>query len=264
MLDDLLETAYRTFAPYPAPETLGCQCPLCRLEESQSRLRAMAVREIPDELLWRYHFIPHADKASVGEIKHFLPRYLEIVSKFQFDHFWAEVALDRLKFVNGEWTDEERALLDDWARAFFSCCLSRYYDHDVAPTAPHIENIVDIVIMLAHGNFDLSPLLEVWVEDSGLPALLHYKDLLLWGFSGDMSVLENSFAADDEGLCASLGGWARRPEVVAHFIARCDWALGGGDPLLDAVHECHGGVTHRAELETLRNKLVEWQRLQSS
>jgi len=264
MLDDLLETAYRTFAAYPAPESLGCQCPLCRLGESQSRLKAMAVREIPDELLWRYHFSAHAEKTPVAEIKHFLPRYLEIASRFQFEHFFTEVALDRLKLANGEWTDEERALLDKWAREFFVYCLSQYHDRDWAPNAPYIENIVDIVIMLAHGNFDMQPLLDEWAKKQHLPALLHFKDLLLWGFDEDMSTLENSFAADDSALCATLAEWARRPDVMAHFIEGCDKALASSEPILETAHECHGGSTHREELVALRDKLTEWRRRQSS
>lgn len=264
MLDDLLETAYKTFAAYPAPENLGCQCPMCRLGESQSRLRAMAVREIPDELLWHYHFAAHAEKTPVVEIKHFLPRYLELVSRFQFDHFWTEIALDRLTFARGEWTAEERSLLDTWAREFFLCCLTQYHDSELAPGAPYIENIVDIVIMLAHGNFDIKPLLDAWAKEMHISALLHFKDLLLWGFNEDMSALENSFATDDQPLCAALAEWVRRPDVMAHFIKECDKALSGREPILDKVHACHGGRAHREEVEALRNKLKEWLRLRSS
>ncbi|MDR2093142.1 MAG: hypothetical protein LBP58_07505 [Azoarcus sp.] len=264
MLEDIVETAYRTFAAYTAPEDSGCQCPLCRLGESHKRLRAMAVREIPDELLWRYHFAAHGEKTSVREIKHFLPRYLEIVSHFQFDHFWAEIALNRLSLAKDEWTLEEHALLKTWAQAFFAHCLSQYYDRDFAPDAPYIENIVDLIIMLAHGNFDLGPLLDDWSRDTRLPALLHFKDLLLWGFNKDMSALENSFAADDQPLCAMLADWVRQPGVAAHFIAACDKAIEGSEPILDMAHACHAGRAHREEIRSVRQKLRKWQHSQNS
>lgn len=264
MLHDIIETAYRTFAAYPAPESLGCQCPLCRLGESHRRLRTMSVREIPDELLWRYHLAAHAERTPVGEVKHFLPRYLEIVSHFQFQHFWTEIALDRLTFARETWTAEEQALLSTWAQAFFAQCLSQYHDRDFAPDAPYIENIVDIIIMLAHGGFDLRPLLDDWSEDRRLSALLHFKDLLLWGFNKDMSVLENSFAADDPALCCMLRDWIRQPDVMAHFIARCDQVADGNEPILDMAHECHGGRGHREELRSARLKLGDWQRLRQS
>jgi hypothetical protein len=224
----------------------------------------MAVREIPDELLWRYHFAAHAEKTSVGEVKHFLPRYLDIVSHFQFEHFWTEVALDRLTLAKENWTVEERALLATWAQAFFAHCLSRYHDRELAPDAPYIENIVDIVIMLAHGGFDLHPLLDDWSRDWRLSALLHFKDLLLWGFSKDMNALENSFAADDQALCATLRDWVWRPDVMAHFIAKCDRVIDGDDPLLDMAHECHAGRGHREEIRSMRQKLKEWQRRRNS
>lgn len=264
MLNDIVETAYKTFAAYPAPENLGCSCPLCRLGESHGRLRTMAVREIPDELLWRYHFAAHAEKTQVVEVKHFLPRYLEIISHFQFEHFWTEVALDRLSLAKGEWTAEEWSLLETWARAFFAHCLLQYHDREFSPRAPYIENIVDIITMLAHGGFDIRPLLEGWGKNSSLTAVLHFKDLLLWGFNEDMSALENSFAADDQSLCATLSDWARQPDVIAHFLGECDRALAGREPILNAAHACHCGRTHLEELEAVRQKLKGWQRLQSS
>jgi hypothetical protein len=260
MLKDLVETVYRTFATYPAPDVAGCQCPLCRLGESHKRLRTMAVREIPDELLWRYHFAAHGEMTPVGEVKHFLPRYLEIVSRFQFEHFWTEIALNRLTLAKGEWTSEEQALLENWARTFFAHCLSQYHDRDFSPDAPYIENIVDIIIMLAHGNFDLRPLLDDWGRDERLSALLHFKDLLLWGFNKDLSALENSFATDDKTLCAMLVDWARQPGVAAHFIAACDKAIAGSDPILDMAHNCHAGRAHREELRSVRQRLQEWRR----
>ena len=219
----------------------------------------MAVREIPDELLWRYHFAAHVEKTPVAEVKHFLPRYLEIVSRFQFEHFWTEVALDRLSLARGEWTAEEWALLESWSRAFFAHCLSQYHDRVVSPNVPYIENIVDIIIMLAHGDFDICSLLDDWGRDARLSALLHFKDLLLWGFSGDMSTLENSFAADDHGLFSLLSGWVRKPGVIAHFSTGFEAALAGNEAILATAHACHAGRTHREELRTALRKLREWQ-----
>ncbi|MDR2260938.1 MAG: hypothetical protein LBE06_08455 [Azoarcus sp.] len=255
MLNDLVESAYRMFAAYPAPENLGCSCPLCKLGESQSRLKALAVRDIPDELLWHYHFTAHAEKTPVAEIKHFLPRYLEIVSRFQFEHFWTEIALSHLIFAGSAWTAEERALLETWARAFFAHCLSRYYDRELFPDAPYIENIVDIIIMLAHGAFDVLPLLDDWCKDSRLSALLHFKDLLLWGFNKDMNALENSFAEDDQALLETLSDWVWQPDVAAHFIKACDRAIAKPEPILAMANGFHAERTHLEELEIVRQRL---------
>jgi hypothetical protein len=258
MLDKLIETAYQMFAVYPVPQTLEA-CSFQPGDESQSRLRMLAVREISDDLLWRYHLATHATKASVQEVKHFLPRYLEIASHFQFEHFWIEIALSRLALVGNEWTLEERELLDAWAQAFFAHCLAQYYDNRYSPDAPHIENITDIVIMLAHGGFKLEPLLEGWLKDTNLSALLHYKDLLLWGFNEGMSSLENSFAEDDHELFATMAIWVQHPAVVKHFLRASKHAIAQHAPVLDSAHGFHCGHSHLKELEIMRHRLKEWQ-----
>jgi hypothetical protein len=259
MLDKIIETAYRIFAAYPVPQTLEASLPPG--DESPARLRVLDVREISDELLWRYHLASHAAKAPAEEVKHFLPRYLEIVSHFQFEHFWTEIALNRLALIGDEWTLEERELLDNWAKAFFAHCLSQYHDDKFSPAAPHIENIADIIIMLAHGGFSLAPLLESWAKDESLAALLHYKDLLLWGFNEGMSSLENSFAEDDQALFSTLAIWVQQPDVVEHFLRVSEQASAQHEPVLDRAHALHGGSSHLEELGSTQQRLREWQKV---
>jgi hypothetical protein len=259
MLNELIETAYKIFSAYPVPQTLGAS--LFPGDDSQARLRVLAVREISDDLLWRYHLAYHATKTPVAEIKHFLPRYLEIVSHFQFGHFWTEIALNRLRLIENEWTLEERELLDIWASTFFAHCLSQYRDGTFSPDAPHIENIADIIIMLAHGGFALEPLLDSWAKNESLSALLHYKDLLLWGFNASMTALENSFAEDDHELFTTLAIWVQHPGVVKHFLQESKQAIEQHEPVLNRAHGFHGGRSHLEELEITQQRLKKWQKV---
>ena len=259
MLDEIVENVYRAFAAYPAPEHETYSGPLCRNPETQIRLKAMSVREIPDELLFQYHLAADVTAAPVDEIKHFLPRYLDIVSRFQFDHFWVETALDRLTAANDAWTEEEQSLLVEWAQAYFKQCLASYPDSKQGRPRCVIENIVDILIMLARGHFDVKPLLESWAGEGSLAALLHYKDLVLWGFNKNMTRLENSFADGDDALFETLIGWVKRPDVVVHFYAGCKKAIASKASLLDANNRANDKA-HRDDLKLLRTRLGKWRK----
>ncbi|MDR3158130.1 MAG: hypothetical protein LBU11_03795 [Zoogloeaceae bacterium] len=270
-LEDLVELAYRLFAAYPAPEKLAA-CEHCMGMEAQERVRTTAVRDIPADLFWRYHFAALDDKRMpLGEVKYFLPRYLDLISRFEEGSVGFEGALTHLppetyrhkeKFTTlysrlnpDDWKAEEFTLLNAWAKAFFSRCLSQYYDYDLFPDVPRIESIDEMLIMLAHGGFDLSPLLDLWAEDHRLTALLHAKDLLLWGFNEEMTAMENAFAENDEALCATLSGWLQTAKVCAHFRQGCENALARQDPILEMAHGFHAGRTHREELEIMRQRL---------
>jgi hypothetical protein len=263
-LEDLVERAYRLFAANPAPEALTA-CEHCMGMEAQECVRTTAVRDIPADLFWCYHHAAHGD-TPLGEVKHFLPRYLDFISRFEERHTSFELMLTRLSQTHEkfgvityrrlnpeEWKAEEFALLDAWAKAFFSRCLSQYHDYNLFPDVPFTDSIADILIMFAHGGFDLSPLLGLWTEDHRLTALLHAKDLLLWGFNEEMTIMTNAFAEDDEALCATLSDWLRTAKVRARFRQECENALARQDPILEMRHEC--GRLHREELEIMRQRL---------
>ncbi|MDR0673673.1 MAG: hypothetical protein LBF93_08470 [Zoogloeaceae bacterium] len=268
-LDDLIDNAYRLFAAYPAPGEL-LACTHCMVVAEQEQARALAVRNIPAELFWRYHHAAYMGRTPLQEVKHFLPRYLDLISRFQEEGaLCLETALTRLPRIDykeggaltysrldpGEWKPEEFSLLHAWARTFFSHCLSQYHDYKLFPGAPPIEAIDDILIMFAHGGFDLSPLLCLWEEDHRLTALLHAKDLLLWGFNEAGTAMENPFAEDDPELCATLMNWLRTAKVRARFRQGCETALARQAPVLDMAHGFHAGRTHREELKIMRQRL---------
>ena len=69
----------------------------------------------------------HSEKTPLAELKHFLPRYLELVSQFDFPSHSAEIALKRLKSLNQTaWSEGELNLLTAFASDYFRYCLSMY------------------------------------------------------------------------------------------------------------------------------------------
>lgn len=99
-LETLMEEAYSLFAPYTIGSTL-CVCKACCVTDAEEQaLVAAPLRQVSCELLQYGYFDSvcyHSDREH-WELKHFLPRVLELVSQFEFPRFTPEVLFDRLDF----------------------------------------------------------------------------------------------------------------------------------------------------------------------
>jgi hypothetical protein len=181
-------------------------------EEDATRLARLPVRSIPCDLLTEYNDSAKPAKTSVTEVKHFLPRYLELVSQFQFPSHSCELSFSRLTpFDKNEWTPAEQRLLDDFSGAFFSKCLSAY------PIPAFGESIENILIMFRRAGFNIARLLSIWEEDKTKESVLHFRDLHFHAFTNDRKKLTNTFA--DTELAVLLSNWMGQSRVKAKFAA---------------------------------------------
>ncbi|MDR3158617.1 MAG: hypothetical protein LBU11_06330 [Zoogloeaceae bacterium] len=226
------------------------------------------------ELFARYNDASF-DWTPLNELRHLLPRYLEEIDAFRFPseesvfHRFVEwenyserdMKTLRSLFSDPAWTKEERDLIDRWYRTF---CAWFFLNYPVWEADDHILEIrVDTVILLfAHGGFALETLLEAWRRHLwSLPALLHLKDLLLYGFSDYFGKLNNAFASHDKTLRAMLLAWLKDTETRMCFLAGCDAAIKRCDALLFEETRRYGtGMAHLDELEYTRETLLEWGR----
>lgn len=177
LLTDIIEEAYALFAPYTLGNTLDVCKVCCVTEAEEQALLAAPLREASAELL-NCGYLSSAHSSSDQErweMKHFLPRVLELVSQFDFPRFTPEVVFSRLDLNQpAYWPIAERELLADFALAYFKQCLAHY------PLPDGLE-LPEILLMFGQPYFDLAPLLQAWVAADTPSSIAHFTDLLLNG-----------------------------------------------------------------------------------
>ena len=223
MLDEVVERAYDVFSKYAVNVPLDVCTVCCLTAEEELRLARTPVRGIPVELLADYTDSARPEKTRIDEVKHFLPRYLELVSQFVFPTHSAELSFSRLSpFSKDEWSEEEQDVLCSFAIEFFTRCLATY---------PLPEGIDTILIMLDKGGFAIEPLLDIWKTTNGLMSTLNFTDLYVEGFDFTKSRLTNAF--DEDGKVSEvLAAWFDDDQVKAIFRERIENAVMG-----DIVHD---------------------------
>ena len=99
-MQDLIEEAYRLFAPYTVHFPLNiCTCACCMPEDCQHELLSYRLREIPANNLAGYlGSVPLADEAATArDMKHFLPRILQALVNDEDVRSLDEMLLDKLR-----------------------------------------------------------------------------------------------------------------------------------------------------------------------
>ena len=179
--------------------------------------------------LERYAFKAMTTWGSVEDFKHFLPRVLELAAAGAFGaSVDVEVIFSKLEYADWiEWSEGERAAVDDYLRALWLDLLSRYphpLESDVCLCA--IGNAVDQMAFYLHA----------WSAAEACPPMLHLADFVdanvgpVYG-KRQTAVLRNAF-------------WDDRPEQAKQVS---DWLL---DParvrqIKDAFFRCGGGEAER-------------------
>ncbi|MES2732348.1 MAG: hypothetical protein V4714_11380 [Bacteroidota bacterium] len=210
MLKETVEKLYEQFSTYKAVRPLDICTYCCMSIENEELLASLLVREIPKDLLAEYNDGASTAKTPIDELKHFLPRYLELISQFEFPTHSAEIALRRLTpYDETEWSEQELKLLRQFSLDYFEYCLAVY------PLPEYIQ-IDSVIIMLWHSQFEIKDLLLLWETDKSKESILHYKDLMFYGFKQhNPSKLNNPFGGKP--IYDFLRQWLDKEEVIKHF-----------------------------------------------
>lgn len=231
MLKEIIDSAYEIFSKYRANRPLDVCTECCMDIAEEAKLASLPVGQIPVELLSNYNDSAKPEKTSIEEVKHFLPRYLELISEFNFPTHSAELSFSRLvPFDRIEWTESEFEILGIFAKEFFKHCLSIY------PIPSFNDRIDTILIMFSRAKFDINSLLGIWEETDNLESILHFKDLYFNGFNMRKTKLSNSFA--DGELNEVLSKWIESKKVNDIFRKRIEEViLGDFDVEENAMNE---------------------------
>lgn len=222
MIKKTVERAYEIFSKYRADRPLDvCTEECCMKVEDEGRLASLPVRQISVELLTTYNDSAKPEKTRIEEVKHFLPRYLELISEFNFPTHSTELSFSRLiPFDKNEWTELELKILETFISDFFTLCLHTY------PIPSFNDRIENILVMLWHAGFKLDNLLEIWNQTDSLESVLHFNDLYFQGFNDYNKNKLSSFFADKE-IGEMLTKWIENDRTKEIFEERIEKTILG-------------------------------------
>jgi hypothetical protein len=215
-MKEIIERTYKEFSKYSVNLPLDVCTDCCMTIEETTKLASISVDKIPQELLANYNDSAKPEKTQIEEVKYFLPRYLELISEFNFPTHSSELSFSRLvPFDKSEWTKNELEILLNFQELYFRNCLKTY------PIPSFGDKIDSIIIMFWKSGLGVDKLLNIWEETECLESNLHFKDLYFEGFEQyNRSKLSNNFG--DKELCEKLTTWIQNPKVNCIFQERIE------------------------------------------
>ncbi|WP_460583862.1 hypothetical protein [Hymenobacter arcticus] len=231
----IISEAYTLFLPYTIGSTLAVCKVCCITDAEEQELVAMPLRTISSDLFSRaYYGSAHAHTPrELWEMKHFLPRILELVSDYDFPTFAVEITLTPLYLdQSAAWTGSELKpeleLLAAFALAYFQQSLAQH-------PLPSGDSLESILVMFGIAHFDIAPLLRVWVASGTTESLLHLKDLLFYWVEpepGGSAQFTNPFATP--AVSKLVGSWLQEISVHRTFSQGLESLLLEGPPLRES------------------------------
>lgn len=148
-LEDAIERLYTVFARYRRPAVVeGCPC--CVGAADQAKLHARPLRALGEEELRRYAFKALTTWGTEDDLRHFLPRILELVAWNQLG-IDPQTVLGKLAYGHWErWPGDERAAI----RAFLDAWLDETLESGRGWT------LIDVVSSIRRTGGELAPLLS--------------------------------------------------------------------------------------------------------
>lgn len=215
LLEEIVEKSYKLFENYTIGTTLDVCKRCCVSDADEARLVNTPLREISSSVLRAGYFESargYTDR-ELWEMKHFLPRILELVSNFDFPCASTEEVFMRLDLHKPEhWTNEELQLLQDFSVEFFKKCLTYY------PYSPDGDNISTYLTMFGVAHFQLKPILDAWTEVENIESILQFKDFIINDVNyhaPNSFEIRNAFA--EESISTTLSNWLNDANVKRKF-----------------------------------------------
>jgi hypothetical protein len=227
MLTEIIDKSYGLFAKYHPTGQLDICIECCMSPEAAAKLASLPVRQIPKDLLAEYNDGAKPKKTRIEEVKHFLPRYFDLVGQFEFPTHSTELSFSRLiPFDKNEWTNEELELLNQFPKEYFKHCLSVY------PIPSFSDRIDTILLMFWMAGFKVRDLLTIWENQKTKESALHFRDLHFHGFDQYNSTKLFSAFGDKE-LAEILRNWLDTETVKQNFTATIEKIIIENNDLAD-------------------------------
>ena len=172
-LEKAIADLYKVFAAYPLNlQMKGCPC--CVHPKENELLLTRSLRSLTANNLNHYAFNAALTWGDINDLKHFLPRLLELWA-FDKDLFYGEFVISRLSTIGlANWEEKERKAIEQYLISLWQYILSEY-------PSPSTE-VADLIDCLSDTLDDFELLLSMWQNHSSSNSLLHLSDFILYGF----------------------------------------------------------------------------------
>ncbi len=159
-----VEALYAAFKRYKLARVVY-GCPHCTSEADQHRIRARPLRELGATDLQRFAFKAMTTWGDADDLRHFLPRLLELVARFgSVGDTDGEIVLGKLNYAHWEnWPPKERAAIRAFLWAWWQWHLNAPTPADGRWSEP------DALAMIAVVEGDLTPYLSAWMTEEAGP-----------------------------------------------------------------------------------------------
>ena len=208
----LLEEAYSLFSYNLEGKLSVCTCPVCITEESVKLLINTPVREISRELIYEYLEAINYDEIGY-EIKHFLPRILELCANYEYIRLDTSLNLDKCHFERKIWNEEELEFMKKFSIQFIIDVLNTDYNVKI------IENISNYILMFDLAGMKTEHLLnlDIWTEKSNkINALNHLEELMSY-YTENYTYFKNSFSENSE-FNNQINEWIGSRKLAETFL----------------------------------------------
>ncbi|HEX7686644.1 MAG TPA: hypothetical protein VF453_03005 [Burkholderiaceae bacterium] len=192
----------------------ACCCPV----EVERELREWPLARLTARHFYQYNDSAKSEVQPAAELRHLLPRLLELIASGEDIHHSTELYLDRLgRCPEGTWSADERAALDRFASAFFDALLR--VGTPGRGLRVWMDTPLSVLLMFDIGGIDIGPLLDLWLRCDDPGSTVQFVESTYWDFWQGCEI-RNPFAADRPAFRARVRGWLLEPANRARFVEK--------------------------------------------
>ena len=224
-----VERLYGAFSGYRMPPVTD-YCTHCVSADDEAALHRHPLRELPAAAVTSFAANSSMTQGGLHDVKHLLPRLLELVALAAFDGFPdIETVVGVLARGTWEtWPGDERAAVRSFLLAWWTDELAGW------PARHDTESVLSAI---ATAEDDLTPYLAIWEDAADPAAALHFAELV----AGDATrltagdLLGNPWLVARTAQNAQVSGWLRAafPDFGPRLRAAADRCA----PADDRAHE---------------------------
>jgi hypothetical protein len=211
-LEAAIEGLYSAFESYPLPRfTNPCAC--CHSPiEADAKLRSKPLRLLEAEDLRDYASDAINVWGDVLELKHFLPRILELLATTDrptYDFVDPQMVLNKLLYAHWrEWPADEQASVEHYLQTLWRIVVS------YPPAPDSIDDIEGWLCAIAQCEDDLSVYLDMWIAVESLTASLALASFLrMSAILSSKNAGRNAFWSGRDEQYRQLSAWVKTPAV---------------------------------------------------
>lgn len=186
----LIEEAYHLF-DHQLNGKLNVCTPCCVSPERMQELVQTPVSELSVSAIYDYLDAVHYDEAGY-EIKHFLPRILELLAEDATIRHSTELILDKCHFEKDCWRQTELDFMKRFSAEFIRYVLTNYNKNQG-------DNAMNYILMFDLAGLPTEHLLDIWENElTSSPIALEHLQIMMYYYVDSDGYYSHSFSDNPE------------------------------------------------------------------